>query len=216
VARDVPLVEGKIYHVFTKSIANYKIFRNKHDYKRMIALLKFYRKENPPTKFSAFLEIKDKEKFFHNYIADKDNLVDIIAYCLMPTHLHLVLTQLKPGGISIFMSNVLNSYTRYFNNKNKRKGPLWQSRFKSVEVKTNEQHLHLTRYIHLNPVSEGLVDKPEQWSYSSYNEYINRSKNSMCNYSKYIDIEPDRYIDFVTSRIDYQKELSELKKLWLE
>jgi putative transposase len=79
----------------------------------------------------------------------------------MPTHIHLVLRQLKDGGISKFMSNILNSYSRYFNIKHNRKGPLWEGRFRKVLVGSDEQLLHLTRYVHLNPVTACLVDKPK-------------------------------------------------------
>ncbi len=214
--RDIPLVENRIYHIFTKSISGYKIFRSYYDYMRMIELLKFYQKENPPVKFSVYIKLRNKNSSIEEEISRSNNIVDIIAYCLMPTHIHLILTALKPNGISIFMSNVLNSYTRYFNNKTKRKGPLWQSRFKNVDVQTDEQHYHLTRYIHLNPVTDGLVEKPEQWPYSSYNEYIGKSDNPFCNFTNYLEINPDNYINFVNSRIEYQKELKHLKKLWLE
>ena len=148
-----PLIEGKVYHVFTKTIAGYKIFRNDSEYERMRGLLEYYKIESPPLKFSAFEDIKDKENFYQNHFIAKDNLVEMIAYCLMPTHIHLILKQLKKGGISVFMSNILNSYTRYFNIKTKRRGPLWESRFKNVEVASDEQLVHLTRYVHLNPVT---------------------------------------------------------------
>ncbi len=78
----------------------------------------------------------------------------------MPTHIHLILKQLKEDGISAYMSKILNSYTCYFNRRTKRKGPLWESRFKRVEVTSDEQLLHLTRYIHLNPVTAHIVEEP--------------------------------------------------------
>ena len=115
-------------------------------------MLKYYKVENPPFKFSLYSEIKDKETFYQKHTFSEDYLVEIIAYCFMPTHIHLILRQLKKDGISIFMGKILNSYTRYFNLKNKRKGPLWESKFKNVEVVTDEQLLHLTRYIHLNNI----------------------------------------------------------------
>ncbi len=214
--RKIPLVENKVYHIFTKSIAGFKIFRSKNDYRRMVDLIRFYRLEKTPTKFSVYIRLKDKKRLFDQTMLNNKNIVDIIAYCLMPTHIHLILSPLKPNGISIFMSNILNSYTRYFNNKTNRKGPLWQSRFKNVDIQTDEQHYHLTRYIHLNPVSDGLVKKPEHWIFSSYHEYIDNSDEPLCNFRKYLDIEPKRYMEFVNSRIEYQKELRELKKLYLE
>lgn len=111
------------------------------------------------------------------------------------------------------MKNILDSYTRYFNIKNKRKGPLWQGRFKSVLVENDEQLLHLTRYIHLNPTSDGLVNFPEDWFYSSYNEYLKRSDDKICNYSEHIYIDPEKYKEFVESRENYQKQLNVIKHL---
>ena len=216
--RKYPLVEGKVYHTFTKSIAGFEIFRNESDYQRMSSMVNYYKVENPPVKFSIFSDIKNKNDFYQRHSLSQGNLVEIIAYCFMPTHVHLILRQLKKDGISVFMSRVLNSYTRYFNLKNKRKGPLWESRFKNVEVETDEQLLHLTRYIHLNPVTAHLVEDPYEWSFSSYKEYLGEKqfKDSICNYSRLLDIIPEDYKEFVSSRKEYQRELAGLKELYLE
>jgi putative transposase len=213
-----PLIEGKVYHTFTRSIAGFEIFRNESDYQRMGSMLRYYKVNNPPVKFSIFSDIKNKENFYQRHFNSNDDLVDIVAYCFMPTHIHLILQQLKKDGISIFMGKVLNSYTRYFNLKNKRKGPLWESRFKNVEVETDEQLLHLTRYLHLNPVTANLVEDPQDWSFSSYKEYLGEKQleESTCNYSRLLNIAPEDYKEFVSSRKDYQRELSGLKELLFE
>ncbi|OQX53875.1 MAG: hypothetical protein B5M48_02165 [Candidatus Omnitrophica bacterium 4484_213] len=216
--RKFPLVKGEIYHIFSKSIAGFEIFRGNSEYQRIKSLLKYYKISQPPLKFSAFMEIKDKEKFCQRHLTTKGNLVDIIAYCFMPTHIHLALRQLKENGISIFMKNILDSYGRYFNIKTKRKGPLWESKFQNVLVETDEQLLHLTRYIHLNPVTAYSVDKPEDWEFSSYKEFLGEieDKERICNYSEVLDIEPQSYKEFVHSQIDYQRELAEIKELFLD
>ncbi len=203
------------YHTFTKSIAGFSVFRSDSDYQRMLGLLEFYKIEKPPTKYSRFMELKDREIFHQRFCADKEPLVDLIAYCLMPTHLHLILVELKEKGVSIYMANVLNSYTRYFNLRINRKGPLWQSRFKRVEIKDNEQLYHLTRYVHLNPVSDNLVESPEEWRYSSYREFIELidEKDGICNFRKYMDIKPEDYREFVLSRVEHQKEISRIKEM---
>ncbi len=181
-------------------------------------MVSYYKVENPPMRFSIFSDIRNKEYFCKRHFFPKDNLVEIIAYCFMPTHIHLVLQQMKKDGISIFMGKVLNSYTRYFNLKNKRKGPLWESRFKNVEVGTDEQLLHLTRYIHLNPVTANLVEDPSDWSFSSYKEYLGEKQleENICNYSRLLDIIPKDYRKFVSSRKEYQRELAGLKELFLD
>ena len=215
--RKEPLVTGYLYHICTKSIAGYKIFRSDKDYLRMLEMMKYYTYEAPPMKFSTYYKLdKGRQHEIYQELLNKGRIVEILAYCIMPTHIHLILSQLKEDGISLYMKNLLNSYTRYFNTKTKRKGPLWQGRFKSVLIKTDEQLLHLTRYIHLNPTSEDLVERPEDWPYSSYNEYLRNSEEPLCSFSKYLDIEPKTYREFVESRKDYQKRLSEIKHLLLE
>lgn len=182
----------------------------------MTDLLKFYRYKNLPTRFSSYVQLKNKEQFFKKYIEEREHIVTINAYCFMPTHIHLVLRQLDENGISVFMKNILDSYTRYFNIRTKRKGPLWQSRFKNVMVENDEQMIHLTRYLHLNPTSGGLVERPEEWPYSSYGEFLGLAKDNICTIDMFQDILPDDYRVFVEARKKYQKELSILKDLWIE
>ena len=91
-------------------------------------------------------------------------------------------------------------------------------RFKSVLVSKDEQLLHLTRYIHLNPTSAGLVKYPEKWSFSSYNEYINNTETQgkICKFDNLFSISPKEYKKFVSDRKLYQKEISRIKKLLIE
>lgn len=215
--RKEPLVTGCLYHICTKSIAGYNIFRSGKDYLRMVAMMRYYSYEKPPMKFSAYQKLgNNKRSEIVEGLRNENRIVEILAYCIMPTHLHLILSQLKGDGISLYMKNLLNSYTRYFNTQSNRKGPLWQGRFKSVLIETDEQLFHLTRYIHLNPTSENLVDKPEDWPYSSYNEYLGNCDEGLCIFSTYLNIKPETYREFVETRKDYQRELSEIKYLLLE
>lgn len=209
-----PIVTGEIYHIFNRSISKFVIFNNDSEYSRMRDVIQFYQLEKHITKFSQastktleFLSVKN---------LNTEKLVEIICYSPMPTHLHFVLKQLKDGGISKFMNNILNSYTRYFNIKHNRKGPLWEGKFKKVLVETDEQLLHLTRYIHLNPVTAHLVDKPEEWKWSSYQDYIFEKKESIYKYKDILDIKPDSYKKFVEDRISYQRELAKIKYLMFD
>jgi putative transposase len=214
--RKFPLIEDNIYHIFSKSIANFKVFRTKKEFIRIKDMLIYYKRELLPLRFSVFQNIKDKEEFYKRHFTNTKQIVEIVAYCFMPSHLHLILKQLTKNGISIFMNRLLNSYSRYFNMRSKRKGPLWESRFQNVIIETDEQLLHLTRYIHLNPVTAYLVDRPQDWEFSSYKEYLGISADKICNFSQFLDVRPKVYEKFVNSRIDYQRELAELKKLFLE
>jgi len=211
------LTSGNVYHVFTKSIAQFNIFNNNDEALRMLKTISYYQRINPETKFSKYIILTKKTKTGkERIIQEKEKLIEIIAYCIMPTHIHLILKQLKKNGISKFMNNILNSYSRYFNTKHKRKGPLWETRFKNILVETDEYLLHLTRYVHLNPVTANLVDKPEDWQASSYNEYLLKPDNKICEYSDILDIDPVSYKKFVSDRISYQKELAKIKHLLLD
>ncbi|MCM8787450.1 MAG: transposase [Candidatus Omnitrophica bacterium] len=212
------LVVGQVYHVFTRSIAEFKVFNNDNEFLRMLGAIKYYQYEKPKLKFSRFMQLKQTthNNIEYNLFSEKERLVEIVAYCLMPTHLHFILKQLKENGISIFMKNILDSYSRYFNIKHKRKGPLWEGRFKNVLVEKDEYLLHLTRYIHLNPVAAGLVDNPENWIASSYQEYIAKSTEKICKYEEILNIEPISYQQFVNDRVSYQKELAKIKQYLLD
>lgn len=220
--RKNPLVSGEIYHIFTRSIANFRVFNNEGELQRMVQLLRYYQTE-VELKFSHFLELKSTQKQGFNSALDtiskdKNRSAEIIAYCIMPTHLHLILKQVNDHGISKYLSNVLNGYTRYFNTKHNRRGPLWESEFKSVLIENDEQLLHLTRYIHLNPVTANLIKRPEEWDYSSYKEYISNNSDTIkvCDFDEVLEIDPDGYGRFVRDRISYQKELAKVKKLMMD
>lgn len=216
------LTTGEVYHIFTRSIANYIIFNNPSEYEHMRKLFKYYSIEND-IKFSDFLELKSvNQNGFYNtcdiLFKDNNKIVQIIAYCIMPTHIHLILKQLEDGGISKYMKNLLISYTRYFNILHGRKGPLWESRFNSVVVESDEQLLHLTRYEHLNAVTAKIVEKPENWEFSSYKEYLGEvhDKSALCQFNDLLDIKPTQYKKFVNDQIGYQRELAKIKKLLLD
>lgn len=219
--RIIPLADGEVYHILNRSIAEFRIFNAPRDYLRMLQLLKYYQCE-PDLRFSYLIrqekfKKQDINSFLFDLNKDKDPLVQIISYCIMPTHIHLVLKQLAENGITKYLRNILNSYSHYFNIKHKRKGPLWEAKFKNILVKNDEQLLHLTRYIHLNPTTALLVKKPEEWEYSSYKEYLKPdSQFRLINYEGILEIRPSSYQKFVNERISHQRELAKIKTLLLD
>lgn len=219
-SRKDPLVNDQYYHIFSRSIAQFKIFNNNEDYLRILNILDLYRYIDFTLKYSQFDELTTvhQQAIVANLRKNNSLLVEIVAYCLMPTHLHLLLKQIADKGIAKYMSKVLNSYARYFNIKHKRVGPLWTGRFKSVLVSSDEQLLHLTRYIHLNPTSAGLVDKLNAWKFSSYYEYIDPDikKERICSFSDILTMSPKEYRKFVENRKSYQKELSLIKNMLID
>ena len=183
----------------------------------------YFSTASPLPKFSYFLKRgeeagKDFKAYYKQCFGDAPQTVQWIAYCFMPTHIHLVLKQIKKNGISDLMSDALNSYTRYFNINHKRKGPLWVGRFKNVHIESDEQLRHVTRYLHLNPTTANLAKKSEDWDYSSYLEYIapRSVKRPLCKFDDLLDFKPASYRKFTEDQIDYQRQLAEIKHLTLE
>ncbi|MBN1262974.1 MAG: transposase [Candidatus Pacebacteria bacterium] len=163
----------------------------------------------------------DKENLKKELRKKKDFLVEIVAYCLMPNHFHLLVKQAKDRGIRNFITKSCNSYSHYFSTKYKRKGPLFEGRFKAIRVETEEQLIHLSRYIHLNPYSSYLVKnfkKLAAYPFSSLPEYLNNIKDPICQkeivlsyFSGFED-----YKKFVFRQAEYQRELGKIKHLALE
>ena len=220
--RRFELVNSGIYHIFNRSIANLTIFNNDQEYARIKETSLFYQYNEPPNKYSRYLKIASRqenpeEHTFHVDLGPQGRIVRIIAYCFMPTHYHFILKQIEDRGIEKFIGNIQNSYSRYFNTKHDRRGPLWEGRFKNVLVETDEQLLHLTRFLHLNPTSSSLVKHPGKWQYSSYLEYVLPDMNEKsCDFSQDLSIDPGNYKEFVNCSTDYLKELPKIKHLTFE
>lgn len=161
--------------------------------------------------FSQFsrLSIEEKVKFRQTYPVTKETRrVSLLSYCLMPNHFHFITKIEKDLGLSQFISDVTNSYTKYFNTKNKRIGHLFQGSFKAKEVASEESFMQLSRYIHLNPAMSSKVAwraPLSQYPYSSYAVWIQNEDGSLV---KVEDIKkflpsyfPSSYEEFVESKI---------------
>lgn len=220
--RKTVLANNQIYHVYNRGIEKRTIFGNKRECERAINTVRYYSFTNSPLKFSKFLvqPKKEQEDILKSVQIKKNQLVEIIAYCLMPNHFHLLLKQLQDNGISRFISNFTNSYTKYFNTKHERIGPLVQGLFKAVFVENDDQLVHLSRYIHLNPVSSFIikVQELENYPWSSLKEYLGLEKDGFCEkqyvlgYFKSVG----KYKQFVLDQISYARELEKIKHLSLE
>lgn len=222
--RKFPLITNQIYHVFNRGVAHQPIFIDKRDYFRAVDSMAYYQNSKPSLKYAKFLKLptQDREKFLEQLQNSNDKLVENICYCFMPNHFHFLIKQLIDGGISKFLSNFTNSYTRYFNIKNQRDGSLFSGKFKSVRIETDEQLLHTSRYIHLNPYTSYVVKRIENletYPYSSFPEYLKESSfTGLCNRDVIISnfSKKKSYKDFVFDNSDYQRKLDEIKHLIFE
>ncbi len=209
---------GHYYHVFTRGTDKRNIFLEEKDYKRFIATLAFYRFDNPPVKLSAYYNLPELTK--QNVLEElrrQSTIISLHGYCLMTNHVHLLLEQKDEDGIRMYLHRTLNSYTHFFNTKYKRKGTLVEGVFKAVPIKTEEEFMHVSRYIHLNPYSSHLTPTLEQcctYPFSSLRCYIeNIPPQSWIDttYLKYLFPTPEQYKEFVLNQADYQRTLEHLK-----
>lgn len=124
----------------------------------------------------VFKSQRDREKFLEYLASATERYGAVVhAYCLMSNHFHLLL-ETPEGNLSQIMRHINGAYTTYFNIKRKRAGHLFQGRYKAILIEADEYLTELSRYIHLNPVRVGIVEKPEQYKWSSYPHYIGQSK----------------------------------------
>ena len=204
-----------IFHVFNKSIANFGIFKKSSNAQRFIEILDYYNCTDIKKRFS----VAKKKNLYHyvNLLIPNENpQIKYISFNIMPDHYHLLIKILINDVFSKYINDVENSFTRFFNLKYKRKGPLWQSSFKAVRIRTNEQLLHVSRYVHLNSTTAGLVEKPEDWPFSSYKDFVS-DRRFLGKIIKEISIsDPINYKKFVENNQEYQKKLKQIKKLIFE
>jgi len=219
--RKVVFANKEIYHVFNRGIEKRPIFIGKRDYDRALQTLDYYQYSGISSSLSQVLKLeKDKRDFFLAQLKLKgERLVEILSFCLMPNHFHLLLKQVQEDGIKTFLSNFSNSYTKYFNIKSDRIGPLLQGIFKAVRIEDDNQLVHVCRYIHINPIvslvikKEGLIDYP----YTSFPEYLGREEG-FCRKDEILSYFPSvkKFEDFVFDQIDYGRKLESIKHLVFE
>lgn len=219
--RKLTLRKGHYYHVFNRTINKELAFKDVNGYLRALKTIEYYTYSNPPKRLSFFL--KNEEPVRTKIIDElkKDEcLVDIVCFCLMPDHYHLLLKQNTEKGISDFMSKFQNSYTKYVNIKHDRYGHLFAGQFKAVRMPNDNILLHVSRYIHLNPISSFVVESEQKlldYPYSSIKQFLGFA-GGFCKPSIVLDQFRDtsRYKKFLLNQKDYQKKLKTIRSYMVE
>lgn len=180
--RDTKFFNDCYYHVYNRGVNHSNIFLAKRNYYFFLEKVKQY--------LSPCLEI--------------------VAYCLMPNHFHLLILVKREEEVLTALKKLFLSYSKSFNKETNRSGTLFEGRYKSKLVPDNDYLLHLTRYIHLNPVRAKLVNEPDEWKFSSYTDYLKSSEITFV--SKNIILKQVKdYRSFVKSYQEFDKEkLAEL------
>ena len=213
------LSTGGIYHIFNRSIAKEYIFDN-NILKKMIDIVDFYRYQNT-IKYSNFLIMSASMKSeYLKTIKKVQPLVEIYSFCFMPNHYHFLIRQLADKGISLFISNIQNSYAKYFNLYNKRHGSVFQTGYKSKMITNNSEFIHVGRYIHLNPVTSKSItfNQLKTYPFTSFSWYLNCKLNRFISVDKFLNNfkNIDSFIKFHSDQINYQIVLKQIKDLLFE
>ena len=185
------IINGEIYHIMTRAIENLELFRNEKDYLRMIHDL-FEFNDDDPVLWDYRKHYNQHENTSRTIRKKRKMLVEILAFCLMPNHIHLLVRQLREGGISKFMRKIGAGYGIHYNNKYERKGHLFQGRYRIVHIKTQDQFKTVFVYIHTNPAAlmvpgwkekgikeqelQKILNSLENYRWGSYPDYL-RKKN---------------------------------------
>lgn len=171
-------VSDSFFHLYTRGVEKREVFLDEQDYNVFLSYLKTYVLPKDAEALRAILaspkipwKMKDQAlKLLRlNNFAEE---IELLAYCLMPNHFHLMVKQKSFDAIDRFMNSLNTRYAIYFNKKYKRVGVLFQDVYKAVRVVSDEQLLHLSRYIHRNPLPILQGDPLQTYRYSSYPEYI--------------------------------------------
>ena len=154
--RKTKLVEGEIYHIYNRGVDKRDIFMDDEDRFRFIHDLYEFNDQNPALNLNDYL-VRSKMINLEVGLPDiqrkpRKLLVEILAFCLMGNHFHLLLRQVVENGITEFMRKMGTGYTNYFNKKNERNGSLFQGKFKSVHIEKDAHLMYLPIYIHFNPL----------------------------------------------------------------
>ncbi len=191
--RKEQFVNEEIYHIVVRAIDNNEIFKDIDDYYRGIFSVYEFNNTIPVTiqrRREARIKLKRESGGPSSTAVDeREKMVEILVFCFMPNHIHLLLKQLKDNGITDFMRKVGTGYGGYFNRKYNRKGHVFQNRFLAVHIKDDNQLKIIFTYIHANPISliepnwkeigvkepEKIIEFLENYKWSSYQDYIRKN-----------------------------------------
>ncbi len=210
---DRTLATGSIYHIYNRGVAKQPLFQDDRDYRHLLTCLGHYLEAEPQIRLSYLLRLPDASVQLNQPIAEP--LVRVHAYALMPNHFHLVVEQLVDDGISTWLRKGLNSYSRYYNLRHHRVGPLFQGPFRFVRVVGDYQFLHVTRYVHLNAVVAKLSKTAIDYPWSSMKAVLDGTTSRLCDPSQTLQMvgTSDRYKSFVNDYADYASSIAAIKHL---
>lgn len=171
--------DNSFYHIYNRGVEKRTIFQDDQDLSVFLSYLKTYLEPKDEIKLRTIINSNETNRQQKNkalkelHLKNFNGEIELLCYALLPNHFHFLIKQHKSNSIDNFLNALATRYVIYFNKKYHRVGPLFQGVYKAVLVNNEEQLLHLTRYIHLNPGKAGNNALP-----SSLPEYLGQKKTS--------------------------------------
>ena len=219
--RSIPFAVGEYYHIYNRGVDKRIVFTDEYDIQRFYESLEEFNVLEPIGSLYENSFVKKLGSLTSK--SGEDSLTKLVAHCANPNHFHLLLRQEVENGIEKLMQR-MGGYTKYFNNKYKRNGTLFQGRFKSGHIDSNEYLLHVSAYINLNDRVHQLGSSTSKLvrSRSSWGEYSDKSIKGICKKDIILDQFRDNneYKEFALSSLESivkrKEELRGIEELFLE
>lgn len=170
--RKEPFITGSYYHIYNRGVDKRDIFSSKKDVDRFVLSIKKFNSLTPIGSMKEILLYKNKNSGAKHPNMDQ-RLVSIVCFCLNPNHFHFILKQEVDGGISEFMKRLSGGYTNYFNTLYGRSGSLFQGRFKSCMVSSDQYFLKIFPYVNVNFLIHDMPASKRNLVLASDQEYNN-------------------------------------------
>jgi REP element-mobilizing transposase RayT len=177
--RKQPLITGEMYHIYNRGVDKRDIFADKNDIYRFIESIKEFNREDTINSLANLRKLKNSQQN-PQIVAlplSGEKLVEIIGYCLNPNHFHFILKQISDNGISKFMHKLQGGYSYYFNVKNTRSGSLFQGKFKSQVIVSENYFNKLIGYVNKNYLIHSIPENKNDLVFSGDFEYENNKFN---------------------------------------
>ena len=178
--RLIRIAPGEHYHIFNRAVNKQIIFHDISDYFRFLFLILYLQSpiifQQLGRKVKEFVQSRALDRGEEDKIIKKRR-VELVAFCIMPNHFHLIVKELEEGGITAYMQRGLTAYSKYYNTKYDKSGHVFQGPYKVVHITDNRQLLYLSAYIHRNP--REIVKwfrKEDQYQWSSYQDFIGENR----------------------------------------
>jgi len=192
------IIGEEIFHILNRGVDKRNIFLEDGDYFRFIHNLFEFNDANSISNSGHFFNQTQSIDLRNRYDKKpREFIIEILAFCLMPNHFHLLVKQKEEGGITKFMRRLSIGYANYFNQKYKRSGTLFEGRYKSILINQDRHFNYLPYYIHLNPL-DLVMPEWRSGKIQNYQKAIQFLKNYR--WSSHLDYLGNKNFPSVTQR----------------